>query len=382
MPAVARIALVACALASCKGRREASPPDPVPAGDAAAPDANLAACRAAAAGVPSLPPARRAQALLDACQPCGPWQTLLDWNTPPASGGPSRAAIEQRMIACDAFCEPNARQRFLAVLDQTRGQPTRGPWRHLGEMCKTQVSAVPDARFMGAPYFALDRIARALGRTGDLAVLRIEVPLPALSLSGVGMELPEAPRVDPDAGPDVLSVDSADILLGALPSARLSDTGLAVSGNYPGAVIAPDRLAARLAAPPAEGAVRRPIVVLAPRALAAVRIAQVVAAAGGQDLRLAAAIAGPGGWIVPGAVPVALAGRPAGGVRLALGASSDAAIAAARAASRSDLHRAPPTIEVDAAATAGGLAGLLGTLATLDVTTAAVVAAPAAVPKP
>jgi hypothetical protein len=389
---LASFVLIVGALCACKDRRDAPPADPpVSAGDAAVADANLDACRAAAARAPSLPAVQRAQALIDACQPCGPWQPLLDWNTPVTSGGPTRAAIEQAMLACHAFCEPNAKQRFLGTLDAARGQDTRGPWRYLGEICKAQVSAVPDTRFMGAPYFALDRIARALGGAPAPALAAIELPLPALSITAVGFELPRAPGPAPaaEAGPTVLTVDATQIVLGALPIARLSATGLAVSGDYPGAPIEPHRLAAALAGrsgpdtgPP--GSMTRgrrdPVAVLAPRALAAARIAQVVDAAGGHDLRLVVATPGPGGWAVPGTVPIALVARPAaGGARIALGASAEAAIAATRAA---DLRRAPPTISVDATATADGLAAVLGALAAREVKTAAIVAAPAAARKP
>ncbi|TMQ02591.1 MAG: hypothetical protein E6J90_12640 [Deltaproteobacteria bacterium] len=364
--------LVLGAIGGCKDRRDSAPSSPpVTAGDAAMADANLEVCRAAAARAASLPGTRRAQALIDACQPCGSWQPLLDWNTPAASGGPSRAAIEQALVACHAFCEPNAKQRFLGTLDAARGQDTRGPWRHLGEICKGAVSALPDTRFMGAPYFALDRISRALGAANPAPA--IELPLPALSVSGVGFDLPPAPASPAavDAGPPALSVDANQILLGALPVATLSASGIAVSADYPGTPIEPRRLAAALAERPG------PWAVLAPHALAAARVAQVVAAAGGHELRLAVAVPGPGGWSVPGALPIALTARPADGARIALGAPGDA-IAAARAA---DLQRTP-TITVDAAATVDGLAAVLAALAAREVKTVAVVATTAALSKP
>lgn len=372
--------VAAAALGACKGQRDAPSHDPPApgAGDAATADANLDACRAAAARVPGLPPARRAQALIDGCQPCGDWDPLLRWNTPVTDGGPSRAAIERAMIACRAFCEPNAKQRFLGTLDAARGQDTRGPWRYLGEICKAEVSAVPDTRYMGAPYFALDRIARALGGVEPALLAPIELPLPALSISGVGVELPGAPEIAEAAGPLALTIYANQILIGALPAARLSATGLTVSGDYPGSPIDPGRLAAALAASPgrADTAARvpagDPVVLIAPRSLPAARIAEVVAAAGGRDLRLAVAVPGPGGWALPGTLPIALIARPAAhGIRLALGADAGAAIAAARAAPRADLERDPPVIAADRTATADGLAGLLGALAAVGVKTCA-----------
>ncbi|HEU4733623.1 MAG TPA: hypothetical protein VFT22_37270, partial [Kofleriaceae bacterium] len=262
--AIARgaLAVLAVVLAACKGGRRESPPQeaapPTPA-DAATADANLEACRQAAARAPSLPAAERASALLDACRPCGDWEPLLSWNTPVTDGGPPRAAIERAMAACNAYCQPGARQRFLGTLDEARGQPTRTPWRLLGEICGDAVSAVPDARFMGAPYFALDRIARAIGDPAVLAA--IEIPLPALTISGVGVDLPPAPAAPPtvDAGPAALTVDAAQILLGVLPVGKLSATGVAVTGDYPGAAIEPRALAAALARAAPDG---HPVAVL------------------------------------------------------------------------------------------------------------------------
>lgn len=356
-------------LAACKDRRAPVQQDPpVAVADAAVADANLDACRAAAARAAGLPRARRPQVLLDGCRPCGDWQPLLDWNTPVTSGGPSRAAIERAMVACRAFCEPNAKQRFLGTLDAARGQDARGPWRYLGEICKAEVSAAPDTRFMGAPYFALDRIARALGGLRDPAVAAIDVPLPALSITGVGVELPRMPYIGVDAGPAALTVYVTQVLIGTLPTATLSATGLAVSGDYPGTPIDEPRLAAALAAPALAG---QPIAVLAPRSLPAARIAQVVAAAGDHELRLAIAIPGPGGWAIPTTLPVALSVRPARGPRLAVhGGGDHAAIDAARA----DLARDPPTLAIEATDTVDELAGLLQTLAAAGVKTAALAA--------
>ncbi|HEY0190550.1 MAG TPA: hypothetical protein VGC42_05465, partial [Kofleriaceae bacterium] len=135
------------AIAGCKARRDepvASAPVAPPADAAAdATAANLDGCRAALPRIAALPPVERPQALIDACQPCGDWSALLAWNTPATEGGPSHAALAAAMIACHAYCDGNAKQRFLGVLDDARGQSTRGPWRLLGEVCKAQVSAEP-----------------------------------------------------------------------------------------------------------------------------------------------------------------------------------------------------------------------------------------------
>ena len=383
----ARLGMVAglaalAGLGACKARPHDGPahdpprPAEVATIDAAVADANLDACRQAAARVPALPANQRPQALLDGCRPCGDWAPLLAWNTPPADGGPTRAAIEQAMLACKAFCEPNAKQRFLGTLDNARGQDSRAPWRFLGDICKAEVSAVPDTRFMGAPYFALDRIARAIGDPALLAA--ITLPLPAVSLTGVGLELPGAPGVPGEAGPAALTIDASQILLGALPAATLSAGGLQVSGDYPGTPIAAGALAAALGKPALAG----PIALLAPTGLAATRVAQVIGAAGGHELRLAVAVPGPGGWTLPGTLPIALVATPghAGtGIRLALDASPDAAIEVARATAGADLVRAPVTITVGPTATVASLASLLGALGALEVKVV-VLAAPSTPP--
>lgn len=359
--------LVLAVLVACKGSQRDSPPQDLPKpADAAIPDANLDACRATAARVPSLPPPQRALALLKDCQPCGDWTPLLAWNIPQADGGPTRAAIEQAMLACKAFCEPNAKQRFLGTLDAARGQPTRTPWRLLGEICKAEVSAVPDTRFMGAAYFALDRIARAIHDPGLLAA--IELPLPALTVSGVGVELPSSPMTTPEAGPVALTLDAAQILLGTLPTAKLSPTGLQITGDYPGTPVDPKALAAALAKPELAG---HPIALLAPNGLGAARVVEVVAAAGGHDLRLAVADVQVRGWTVPVTVPISLLGKPVGagptGVRLTLDATGYEAAKAAKAIPRADFLRAPVTLVVDSTATVTSLATMLGVLGYFEV---------------
>ncbi len=360
-------------LGACQNK-PADPPAPAPAprviADAGTPDANLDSCKSAAAKIASIPSVQRAQALLNMCQPCGDWQPLLMWNNAPDVGGPPRELVERTMIACNAFCEPNAKQRFMGTLDESRGQDTRGPWRHLGEICKAAVSAEPDTRFMGPTFFALDRIARAIGDPALLATLQL--PLPALSLSGVGVTLPQAPLRAADAGLGALTVDAAQFQLGTLPIAQLTPTGLKVSGDYPGTAIDAKALAAALATPALAG----PLAVLAPRELPAARIVDAIAAAGGHELRLAVGARGPGGWSMPGVIPIALLARPAaGGVRLTLDSTPDTAIKAASATPRAELTRAPVTIALAPEATVANLASLLGALSFFDVKSVAILRA-------
>src|SRR6185436_11359426 len=108
---------------------------------------------------------------------------------------------------------------------------------------------VPDARFMSAPYFALDRVARMVGAAAPGAHSAIELPLPPYMISGNGVELPTAAMVVPEAGPSALTIDAAQFLLGTLPIARLSASGVEIGGDYPGARVEPPGLAAALARP-------------------------------------------------------------------------------------------------------------------------------------
>src|SRR5262249_9186093 len=161
------------------------------------------------------------------------------------------------------------------------------------------------------------------------------------------------------AGPTALTVDAAEIMLGSLPVARLSATGVEVVGDYPGKVIEPRALAAALAKPPHDG---QPIALLAPRELPAERIFDAVAAAG-HDVRLAVADLELRNWIIPCPVPISPPARPArGGTRLVLDATAVEAIKAAKAMPRAKLGGAPVTIAIDRGATAASLANLLGAL--------------------
>jgi hypothetical protein len=351
-------------LTACKGRGKESsqqePPAPPPApADASVPDANLDACRAAAARVPALPRTQRTVALLQGCAPCGDWAPLLSWNVPEASGGPSWAVLERGMAACNAFCEPGARKRFFGALDGARGQNSRAPWRLLGEVCKDQVSAGAETRYLSAPYFALDRIARMIGDAGLLDA--IELPLPAVSMTGVGVELPTSPLLAPDAGPTALTVDAGQLLLGTLPSVKLTPSGLVVSGDYPGKQIEPASLAAALARPELAG---HPVALLAPRQLPMTRIIEAVAAAGDRDIRLAVGDLELLHWSIPATVPISLRTGPAArdGLRFVLDATGFEALKAVKAAAPEALLRAPVTLAAEDSATATSLANVLGTL--------------------
>jgi hypothetical protein len=301
--------LVRCALpcaillaaSACKNK---DAPRPIPR-DAAVVELHVdwVACEAALRKAPTLPASTRAKAIIDACPVCGDWSPILMWGTPHDEGGPLRNAIEEAMLRCHAYCEPNAKQRFLGALDNARGANVRTPWRLLGDVCKAEVSSIPDNRFMSAPYFALDRIARAIGARDPKLLDGIVVPLPALTFSGVGVQLPAAEVVTPEL-PAVAITIIADVRLGQPPRARLTANGVVVDLGtpepYPGALVTD--LKAELAKLPTQ-----PVVVLASAALPAAKVVDALRGAGSSTLFLgAAAPSAPQAWQIPGYVPVAL----------------------------------------------------------------------------
>lgn len=368
------VALVLVVVA-CKGKdtppQQAPPPTTSDAKAAAVRDWTTR-CAAALRDAPKATAARRVQVVLEGCQPCGDWTPLLRWNTPAAEGGPSLEAIERAMTACNAFCNPDARQHFLGTLEEARGRATAKPWRLLGEACKADVSAVPEARFMSAPYFALDRIARATATQPALASLAgaVELPLPAWSITGAGFELASSPVTRPEAGPVQISVSQASFQVGLLPRAKLGATGLAVTMGpvpYPGAAVDAKGLPGALDQLTGKQA-RAQITVIAPSGMPARRVLDAVTAAGDRTLVLGVAANGaPEGWSLPAHVPVTLVTTPArDALVLSLGESADALIRQIKDAPAGKLA-ITPTVVLEDTATVASLAKLLGALAYRDV---------------
>jgi hypothetical protein len=286
------------------------------AGTSAAAPVDWATCDAALARAHAAPAASRPQLVIDGCRVCGDWTPILRWNTPQTDGGPTRGEIEEAMLACDAYCSGEAKLKFLGTLDKARGTSARTPWRQLGDICKDQVSALPDQRFMSAPYFALDRIARAVGRRGgETARLagELELPLPAVTVVGTGVALPElASGVSADAGDLALTLLGDSVHLARLPRARLGASGVTVeldAHGYPGRPLTPAQLGAALteqlgAADPGASTVT----LVAPSAMAARALVPVIAATAPlARVRLAAlAHESPAGWPLVGTLAVAL----------------------------------------------------------------------------
>ena len=226
---------------------------------------------------------------------------------------------------------------------------------------RNETPALPDTRFMSAPFFALDRIARAAAANPKLAPLlaTLELPLPAVSITGVGFELGESPVMNPSPPPFHITVSQTEIRIGKLPTAKLGPNGITVDAGaaYPGELVDAKALAAKLP---------ERVVLIAPAAMPAQRLVDVVKAAGKREILLAVRASGaPPGWTLPGIVPVALDAAPAPKTyEWKLDDKVDAAIA--------DLKSIPaeafakPRVTIMKTATVAHLAKLLGAIAFRD----------------
>jgi len=310
---------VAVALVGCKGKTGTGTGSGSGSGSAAvltadaaiAPPIDWKTCDAALRKAATEPLDVRPSLVIEGCEVCGDWTPLLHWNTPQTEKGPTRKQIENAMAVC-GYCNANAKQRFLGTLDDARGMSVRTPWRFLGEICKGEVSAVPDSRFMGAPLYALDRIARAAtahgGESANL-MAAIELPLPAATVTGTGIVMPDVDDgMTPTAGPIAITVMGDGLHVAKLPRARLGASGVAVDlGNYPGDVVKQADLAAALGRL-VNGDTTMTITLLAPVATPAQALVPIVEAASKvAPIYLAVnSHSAPEGWDLPATIPVAL----------------------------------------------------------------------------
>ncbi len=306
----AALCVALLAAAGCKGSSSTKPSEGSgsgSAGSAAPVVVDWGACDAALRKAASAPLLARPQIVIDGCHVCGDWTPILRWNTTHEQGGPMRADIEAAMLGCNAWCNADAKQRFLGTLDKARGTHSRTPWRQLAEVCKDKVSAAPDQRFSSGPYFALDRIARAAaargGETASLAAA-VELPLPAVSLVGTGLALPTLTAGEAtEASALAVTVLGGDLFVGHLPRAHLGPNGVAVDmgpHGYPGTKVTVDQLRATLDQLGGDDRGLR-ITLLAPLATPAQSLVPIIAAAAAvAPVHLAVtARDAPEGWDLP-----------------------------------------------------------------------------------
>jgi hypothetical protein len=288
-----RALLVVLLVLGCKGKEH----------EPAAPAIDWKRC-GTALGDSTLPLGGKPKAIIDACPVCGgDWTPLLRWNFEPANGGPRREQIEQIMVACNGFCTGDSKLKFMAAVDKARGKNVDTPWRQLAVACKDQVNGATDERFMSAPFFALDRIARAAAAKGfTLATL----PLPAVAVGGIGPVLPEVDAVV-SAGRFHITVLGDQITIGKLPVGEMTAHGITVTTDYPGEAVKLDELAEKLTALVA-GDKTQPIMLIAPQGMAAQPLVPIIAAASTvAPVQLAArAHESPEGWQLVGAIHIGL----------------------------------------------------------------------------
>lgn len=385
-----RIALViVCGLVACKDKPKNDPtPTPPPTGDAGSgssskyhveqhaipvdaappPAGDWAVCKAALEKAVSAPPTKRVEMILEACHPCGDWKPLLDWQTLQEDGGPNRKVIDSTMAGCKAWCNPNAKVRFMGALDDARASKTRTPWRELAMQCGEEVSARPDGRFLNAPYFALDRIARWAGEQPDGAkVLEpIVIPLPAVTQTGVGVKLPESAVTKPDIVPVQITVTAAAITVGAMPLAKLAPNGVLPQGEpYPGKTVTVKELAAEVKK---LGGTKAAI--FAHPQLPAKDLLDTVGNAGVPVVLAVTSSLGPVGWGQHGISPIVLQrtkpSQGPGAVNLLLDDTGSEAMGEVKKLG-AELAKKSVYINVDDKATVGGLATLLGAIAYFEV---------------
>ncbi len=381
-----RVALViVCGLVACKDKptpaqgpvpRDAAPGDAskwnvehhaIPVDAAPPPEGDWATCKATLEKVASAPPTKRVQMIIDACKPCGDWKPILEWQTLQEHGGPNRKVIDSAMAGCNAWCTPNAKIRFMGTLDDARASKTRTPWRELANQCKEEVSARPDGRFMTAPYFALDRIARWAGDQPDGAkVLEpIVIPLPAVTQTGVGVKLPDSAVTKPDIVPVQVTVTAAGMTVGPTPVAKLAPDGVLPQGEpYPGKKVTAKQLRDEIKK--LGGGDK--IALFAHPQLPALSIVEAIGAAGTSVLAVTSSM-GPVGWAQHGVSPVQMSrDKPApGALKLSLDDTGESAMAEVKKLG-AGVGKRGIYITLEKSATVGSLATLLGALAYFEVT--------------
>ena len=261
-----------------------------------------AACKRAIEQATNAPLNARPAILIEGCAVCPGWNTILTWNRE----GTKPEQLQAHLEDCKAFCTGDAKMKFIAQANKAKGSSNDTAWRRLADACGDRVDASSDHRFMSAPYFMLDRIGRALGAKLDA----ITLPLPALTVAGTGLVLPE---LDTDVAPDgtvfAITLIGDAIHVGKLPRAKLSASGVNVdlgTPPYPGDDVKLEQLAEAITN--LVGQTKAQVALLAPREMPAAKLVPIIAVAGPvAPLYLGATSPeSPAGWQLPGAVPYPL----------------------------------------------------------------------------
>ncbi|MBK7536525.1 MAG: hypothetical protein IPI49_14375 [Myxococcales bacterium] len=245
-----------------------------------------AACGAALRSLGELAPQDRPARLLRECAACDLGR-LAAARFDGSHAASWLAELDDAIESCGGYCTPAARKDFLqrARHQLDLGEHSARPWRSLGQACPVALGVRPDTRaYLGATWFALHRVAQDMARSSPSATdperwAHATFPLPALAPEGQGLQLPtisadvdRTPRAPRLALPSRLAVTVlADReLVTRLPWARMADGGIDVDGAYPGAP------ASDLAAAVAHASLAEPVTLLAPSALLASRLLDVL----------------------------------------------------------------------------------------------------------
>jgi len=244
----------------------------------------------------------RPKLLVDNCQVCAGWNTILTWNLE----GTKPEDLQKALEGCGAFCNSDAKMKFMASANKAKGSSNDIAWRRLADACGDRIDASTDHRFMSAPYFALGRIGKAATADGLAKLDGITLPLPALTVAGTGLALPVLDdNVASEVGDLAVTIIGDTIHVGRLPRAKIVKAGVLVElGDPP----YPSK-AVKLADLPASLTDKtQKVILLAPHAMPAAKLIPIVAAIGSvAPLYLGvAAVESPAGWQLPAAVPYAL----------------------------------------------------------------------------
>lgn len=338
------VALSVAGAAGCRGDKEPPRSEPPRGGEPGAAKVDRDSLRAAAllACVPALDAVaaaagRRDRGLADllaGCHPCTvAWDPLiaLSAHDPDARAEdlPPPAAVLAVLDACEATCTGTALTELGALLDRAReGRGASAPFKKLAEACHGALR-VDDhtGRFARGTLYALDQIQRALWADGAPrgvveARRPLIFPLPPLSIASTAIAMPRTDALAPWAPRVHLTVSDERVHVGVAPWLVIDGDGLRLLDgpglDYPGDDATADPVAAVRAAIAAVEAAPHDLdptpVMIAPRAMKAVRVVTVIAelATLGRPIHLAATPATRAGaaWadeLAAIAVPIATA---------------------------------------------------------------------------
>ncbi|MFN0253478.1 MAG: hypothetical protein ACKV2T_41805, partial [Kofleriaceae bacterium] len=229
----------------------------------------------------------------------------------------------------------------------------------------------PDGRFVTAPYFALDRIARWASAQPDGAKLLepIVISLPAVSQTGVGVKLPDSAVTKPDILPVQITVTASTMNVGPMPIAKLAANGVLPQGEpYPGTSAESTKAQPNKLRDLAMKLGDR-VALFANPQVPATRIRDAAAWSGMGGYLAVTSSMGPVGWPQHGISPVKLTvGKPSP-TEIAIILDDTGATAMAEVKKLgADAAKKSIRIVLEPNATVGGLATLLGALAYFEVT--------------